>query len=106
MAAYYYPAPGLAGFGGLSSDVLCPRGQVEDYDPATGKYLGTCVDETTAYDRGPIFQPPSPTPRPGPYNAGNRDTVNIKAGSSNTNTDTYILVGAAAILIFFMMKHR
>jgi hypothetical protein len=42
----------------MPGQVLCPPGQVEDYDPETGQWMGTCVDETYAYQQGPTYTPP------------------------------------------------
>ena len=32
----------------------CPPGQVLDYDPATQSYSNECVDNTQAYQQGPM----------------------------------------------------
>ena len=87
----------------MPGQVLCPPGQVEDYDPATGQWMGTCVDDTYAYQHGPTYKPaPAPQVTPeGYYNAGSLGSVNVSAGPSSDNT---ILLIAGAVLLFFAMR--
>lgn len=93
----------------MAGQVLCPRGQVEDYDPATGQWLGTCVNDTQAYEQGPTYQPPrqgvpSQPAQGQPYNAGNLGTVNVSGGAPVS--DNTILLIAGGVLLFFLMKRR
>jgi len=89
------PGDAIVDLYGDGSQVMCvPADTANSIVAGGGKILGTTAN-----------QPPQRVTQPGQYyNAGNLGTVNVSAGPTDTNT--YVLVGAAAILFFFMLKRR